>query len=143
MTPKDIAERLDGIEYDGRTFYSKVDVIAADAKQHGIVIVYGASDDLMEFEGAFRDELGAPCEAKIGIAGPAQPWEEVNHEDIDEARKYFEREREAKWSIESLWCKEPGISWTFETDIPHETFNIMEDGEVFCRGIVFSLNDLQ
>ena len=143
MTPKDIAERLDGIEYDGRTFYSKVDVIAADAKQHGIVIVYGASDDLMEFEGAFRDELGAPCEAKIGIAGPAQPWEEVDHEDIDEARKYFEREREAKWSIESLWCKEPGISWTFETDIPHETFNIMEDGEVFCRGIVFSLNDLQ
>lgn len=143
MTPKDIAERLDGIEYDGRTFYSKVDVIAADAKQHGIVIVYGASDDLMEFEGAFRDELGAPCEAKIGIAGPAQPWEEVDHEDINKAREYFERERDARWPIESLWCKEPGISWTFETDIPHETFNIMEDGEVFCRGIAFSLNDLQ
>ena len=97
----------------------------------------------MEFEGAVRDELGAPCNAKFCRSGPLQSWVEIDHEDIDEARKYFEREREATWSIEALWCAEPNISWTFQTDIPHETFNIMEDGEVFCRGIVFSLNDLQ
>ena len=142
MTPKDIAERLNGIEY-AHTFYSEVAEVATDAKQHDIVIVYGYSDDLMEFEGAVRDELGAPCNAKFCRSGPLQSWDEIDHEDIDEARKYFEREREATWSIEALWCAEPNISWTFQTDIPHETFNIMEDGEVFCRGIVFSLNDLQ
>ena len=143
MTPKDIAERLDGIEYDGRYFYSEVDAVAKDAKKNSIVIVYGASDDLMEFEGAFRDELGAPCKVAVGRKGILPPWDNIDHDNIQAAREYFERERDAKWSIESLWCKEPGISWTFETDIPHETFNIMEDGEVFCRGIVFSLNDLQ
>ena len=69
MTPKDIAERLDGIEYDGRYFYSEVDAVAKDAKKNSIVIVYGASDDLMEFEGAFRDELGAPCKVAVGRKG--------------------------------------------------------------------------
>ena len=142
MSPKDIAEKLNGVEYN-REFFKHIEAVAAEAKQHGIVIVYGASDDLMEFEGAFREELGAPCEAKIGRSGPLTLWSEIDHDDIEDARDYFNAEREAKWSIASLWCKEPDISWTFQTDIPHETFNIMEDGGVFCRGVVFSLNDLQ
>ena len=142
MTPKDIAEKLNGIEYN-HDFLSNLEVVAAAAKQHGVVIVYGASDDLMEFEGAFRKELGAPCEARIGRSGPLKPWSEIDHDDIEEARDYFNTEREGKWSIESLWEQEPGISWTFKTNIPHETFNIMEYGDVFCRGIVFSINDLK
>lgn len=32
--------------------------------------------------------------------------------------------------------------WTFETDIPHETFTIVEDGEIWCVGIVFSMKFL-
>ena len=71
MTPKDIAERLNGIEY-AHTFYSEVAEVETDAKQHAIVIVYGESDDLMEFEGAVRDELGAPCNAKFCRSGPLQ-----------------------------------------------------------------------
>ena len=35
-----------------------------------------------------------------------------------------------------------GCWWSYETDIPHETFNIYEDGEVWCVGIVFSVEDL-
>lgn len=31
----------------------------------------------------------------------------------------------------------------FTVEIPHETFDIFEDGEPFCRGIVFSVNDLK
>ena len=34
------------------------------------------------------------------------------------------------------------VSWSYLTDIPHKTFDIMEDGEIYCRGIVFSLDDL-
>lgn len=26
--------------------------------------------------------------------------------------------------------------------VPHATFNVMEDGEKFCRGIVLSMDDL-
>ena len=142
MAPKDIAAKLNGIEYD-RKFDETMWNYHLAAKQHGVVIVYGESDDLVEFLGAILEEIEAPCEAKISRSGVLKPWVRCNCDNINEARKYFEQEREAKWSITSLWCAEPNISWTFQTDIPHETFNIMEDGEVFCRGIVFSLNDLQ
>ena len=29
-----------------------------------------------------------------------------------------------------------------ETKIPHETFSVMDAGEVYCRGIVFKLEDI-
>ena len=45
--------------------------------------------------------------------------------------------------ITAVWCDpESGASWSYKTDIPHETFNIYEDGELFCIGIVFSIDDL-
>lgn len=37
-------------------------------------------------------------------------------------------------------CGEHG--WEFQTEIPHETFEIFEDEELFCTGIVFSVNEL-
>ena len=42
-----------------------------------------------------------------------------------------------------MWHDEGGPCWTFETDIPHETFTIMEDGEPWCIGMVFSMKDLE
>ena len=35
------------------------------------------------------------------------------------------------------------ITWCYKTDIPHETFMIYDDGEPYCRGIVFSIEDLK
>ena len=35
------------------------------------------------------------------------------------------------------------IAWTYRTDIPHETFMIYEDGEPYCRGIVFNIDDVK
>ena len=42
----------------------------------------------------------------------------------------------------AVWHDKCGPFWTFETDIPHETFTIMEDGAPWCIGIVFSVADL-
>ena len=33
--------------------------------------------------------------------------------------------------------------WTYETEIPCERFDIWEDGEVYCVGLVFSIEDLK
>lgn len=44
--------------------------------------------------------------------------------------------------IEAVWCPdEPDCSWAYKTDIPHVTFDVVEDGELYCRGIVFRLAD--
>ena len=45
-------------------------------------------------------------------------------------------------TIEALFAKEPGYTWIYKTDIPHETFEIVEDGEPYCRGIVFNIGDI-
>ena len=101
------------------------------AKDNGFVIVYGASDDLMEFEGAITDEAGC----------------------FDGGKVYFDKngvsEGKTANSIEALWCEDTIrdndgslITWTYITDIPHETFMIFDCGESYCRAIVFSVNDI-
>ena len=52
MTKEELAEKLNGMEY--RTDIPKE--LIEQAKENGLVVVYGYSDDLIEFEGAFYDE---------------------------------------------------------------------------------------
>ena len=54
MTPEEMAGRLDGCEYRAEVTAELRDL----ARENGLVIVYGASDDLIEFRGA-RDEREA------------------------------------------------------------------------------------
>lgn len=124
---KEIAEKLNGIAYG-----EDISDIEAEAKKHGIVIVMGASDDLMEFSGAIEDEGGC----------------------FDGGEVYFDRDgvsqddTERANVIEAIWCdgmNADGIpaTWTYQTEIPHEKFNVWEDGELYCVGIVFSIEDIQ
>ena len=127
MTKKELAEKLNG----GQKGESSEDVLE-DAKQSGLVMVTGASDDLMEFAGAFRDEGGC----------------------FDGGRVYFdcdgvdqEGEERANW-IDAKWCdgtNRNGIqaTWTYETDIPCERFDIYEQQDIYCEGLVFSIDDLR
>ena len=88
---------------------------AAIAEENGLVVVFGASDDLCEIRGAEDDEIDCFDGGEATIAG-------------------------AKVKIN--WCKD-GYSWTYDTDIPHECFDVYEDGEKYCRGIVFSISDVR
>lgn len=138
-TTQSIAQKLHCMEYP---LYVPKD-IAAEAKAAGIVIVYGASDDLMEFEGAIRDEVGAWEGAKVLLdaKGPLPDWENIESE--EQSADYHARKPHAR-EIEAIWCpSEPdGASWAYKTEIPHVTFYVMEDGGIYCRGIVFSLADM-
>lgn len=131
MNIKEFASKLNGIHY-GYPQFSDEEI--AMAKVNGFVIVSGASDDLMEFEGAIRDE--GDC--------------------FDGGKVYFDRNGVSQDGtkrvnvIEALWCDKEAlddngnvITWTYKTDIPHETFMIYEDGEPYCRGIVFNIADLE
>jgi hypothetical protein len=138
MTAKELAAALNGIEYPCRISNE----LLSSAKEYGLVIVYGQSDDLIEFEAAIADEAGVydGDTVRIDSKGIIPDFSEVDHE-VEACRKWMARDTQAR-TIEALWCKEPGYSWTYKTDIPHETFEVMEDGEHYCRGLVFSLSDL-
>ena len=137
MTPTELAALLTGANYPIRLDGN----LTAKAKAHGLVIVYGASDDLMEFEGAIYDEVGCydGGTAKVDAKGLLPDRESI--EDDDTLRDYFAREPHAK-TIEALWDNDTGYSWTYRTDIPHATFEVIEGGEPYCLGIVFALADL-
>ena len=138
MDAKELAAKLNGREY----WHEITDEEVRQAKEAGLVVVFGASDDLIEFRGAIRDE--GDCydggTVLIDTKGVLPSWDEAS-ESEESAQEYFERKAKAR-TITALWAKVPGYTWTYKTDIPHETFEIVEDGEPYCRGIVFNIGDI-
>ena len=124
MIVTEFAAKINNRKYGYNMF---ADVIGT-AKQNGLVIVYGMSDDLMEFEGAINDEAdvwngGVVTFDKVGFTGRNRPGNSPK-------------------SITAVWHDKGNPSWTYSTAIPHSTFRIMKDGEAYCIGIVFSAEDL-
>jgi hypothetical protein len=106
------------------------------AKELGFVVVFGYSDDNMEFRGAIDDEVGCydggnAYITKYGIL-----------EDCKCECEHYQRAKDNSTIIKALWCNEDNYSWTYETTIPHATFDILEDDEKYCRGIVFDIEPL-
>lgn len=124
MTAKDLAARLNGREYLNEIIPEE----EKEAESNGLVAVFGYSDDNVELVGAIDDEIGA--------------WEGVVFH-VGREGDVFAGEKDAPNRIEAFWFgPDTDVPWTFRTEIPHETFNIYEDGELFCVGIVFSMADL-
>lgn len=138
MTTKELASMLNGREIMKEITPSE-ERQAADA---GLVVVFGYSDDTTELRGAINGEMdcfdgGAAYITKRGflqdpacntVAGCACP--------------YLVDVRKKARTIKAVWHDDGDPCWTYETDIPHETFNIYESGELFCVGIVFSVDSL-
>ena len=145
MTIKEWAEKLNGIEYPA----DELDRLNKEMAADGIVAAYGASDDLLEFRGAIYDEVGAWEGTTAKIApGENGKLKIFNEEENEETAEFNKKQIAAMQKIKAIWepVDEEGkifASWLIETKIPHETFDIMEDGELFCRGIVFSVEDFE
>lgn len=136
MTAKELAIRLNGREYRNEMTLEEMSI----AKESGLVVVVGASDDLMEFHGAIEDEAGC-FEGGKAYVSPSGIWKDYDCGG-DQQCEFLENAKKKYVPIYALWAVE-GYSWIYDTKIPHETFEIMEDGEKYCRGIVFSIEDLE
>lgn len=144
MTPQEFAQRLHGREYGDEITAAE----AREAKAAGLVVVYGYSDDNVELAGAIEDEIGASDGVTLRItpAGLLPAWPDDGFADESEAEAYFRKKAAGFQTIEAVWSPEgehAGKSWVYRTEIPHATFDVMEDGEVFCTGIVFRLADVR
>lgn len=127
ITKEEFASKLDGCDY--RDEMSKEEI--KEAKENGLVVVFGASDDLIEFEGCISEEEGCWCGALFKINSKKLTIKETEN-------------RKDKNVIEAVWCDtELNTSWSYNTSIPHAKFNVMEDDDLYCIGIVFSIYDLK
>lgn len=133
MTAKELAVLLNGRAYRAEITLNE----CAQAKADGLVVVFGASDDLMEFRGAIDDEISAyeGTTAYLTCAGLLQ-----NECENDECPCFMKMKLKAS-TIRAAWCEDNTYSWQYVTSIPHEQFEIIDDDEKYCLGIVFAMKD--
>ena len=138
MTAKELATALTGRKV-GMEITSEE---ARAAKDAGLVVVYGYSDDNVEFSGAIDEEVGAYEDTTIYLTKDGLLEEPACNDAENCTCPYFETAKKAAKTITAIWCDGERPSRVFSTDIPHETFTVMEDGAPWCIGIVFSMKDL-
>jgi hypothetical protein len=113
----------------------------AQAKAAGLVVIFGASDDLMELRGAINDEFSCHDGGTALIDAKGLLPDRENIDGDDELKDFFARETLAH-KVEALSCEEGDYTWTYRTGIPHATFDVTGVGGPYCRGIVISVADL-
>lgn len=130
MTKDEFAQFLDGREYLEEVDRDEEKM----ALDYRLLIVFGASDDLTEFRGVCHDEAGA--------------YDGADHVIYDAGKgrwRVWDGDESAPGGIpiKAEWCPE-GFdgSWRISTPLPHSTFRIMEDGDLYCQGIVISESDM-
>ena len=136
MDIQEVADKLNGVQYGAEGKILTLEY-CKELRREGIVVVRGYSDDLIEFDGAVSDELGA-YDHYFNSKGL------VRNECDDDHCPYFEKiMKEVLYYVKAVWCETPEYAWTYDTNIPHATFDVMEDDEKYCRGIVFKLSALE
>ena len=134
MNKEQVAEMLNGRQYH--------EEIPTELKDHvdfkKFVIIFGASDDIASIEGVVRDEYGCFDGGKfyfdaIGLVEIEEDfYEQGNSVNVDHLLE-----------VSSKWCESDTYSWTYETEVPHASFDILEDDSKYCRGIVFDASELE
>ena len=142
MNAKEFAKLITGREYR-EEMTPEEEVIA---KESNLIVIFGASDDLVEFSGLFSDEVEAYDERDNILFNLTGIIQKPDQDDLDEDdfeiqfAKYFEDKKNA-YSVDAIWCPEDEnndvyTSWEMRTKTEHGTFDIVEDGELYCKGIV-------
>lgn len=132
MTKELLAKQLNGSEYPLRIDNELIHVM----RDNNLVVVYGYSDDIMCFVGAINDEVDCYEGGEAYIFGGGLLFFECD--DNYPKCPYKTKLRQQAEKIEALWDQQ-GYCWIYKTDIPHAVFDVIEDKEKYCRGIIFKI----
>lgn len=144
ITKERLAEILNGREYrDEITEDEK-----KEAKEAWLIVVFWYSDDNVILNWAIDDEIWAWGWTSFYIRWNHLLKLETLDEVLDSlddyewylrwlANKDLESSKLIKAHDDKDW-----YTWFIETELSHSTFDIMEDWEKFCRGIIIDKNDL-
>lgn len=139
MNTKELAAVLNGVEY-GSEVSKELETKAAE---NGLVIVFGGSDDLCEFRGAIHDE--AYCYDGGDIRFDEKGIFNLEEDEVEVLEKYgfLEQLYSKTKSFEAVFDDDESEAvWVYEVPFPHETFEVREDGDLYCIGFVFDLKDV-
>lgn len=120
------------------------EVSAADKAwliENNLVVIYGASDDLAEIDGAVCDEVGIGWRNKSilfhrgSVYVPECDDEGCPHEEA--IRNNCERVG-VRWD-ESI----TGPSWYYIATFPHETFDVYDGDDYYCQAVIFKAESIR
>ena len=132
MNAKELAQIINGRSYTNEMTKQEESL----AKAAGLVVAFGGSDDLLELRGAVDDEIPAWNGQTVRFTKAGLLINDCDNDDCP----HFKKMKASATPLEIVWHDEgKGPCWTFETTIPHETFDISGDGEPYCQGVVFAL----
>ena len=137
MTAKELAGMLTGRECRNEIFPEEERI----AKNSGLDVVYGYSDDCVELRGAIDDEIGAYNGTTIFVSREGKLLD--NPDCNNPECPHYKAAVDSAVAIQAIWHNQGGPCWTFRTAIPHATFTIVDEETLFCEGIVFSLDDVR
>lgn len=146
MSKEEFAARLHG--RDARRFDLTKEE-SQQAKAAGFAVIFGQSDDLMEFRGAIEDEVGAWDGVTAVVFKHKDRFFAVDADSIsemDNARQEVAAmdAAEAGNLVKAVWGNAaPELRWLIKTALPHAAFDLLEDGEVYDRGLVLDVADLK
>lgn len=124
MTKEEFAALLNGRQYREEMTKEEEKL----AKELGFLVFFGASDDLLEVRGLVEDEYGAYNGTTVCINPDGTITKAPN-----DSRSAIVR---ADWSPKGL-----DVSWLISC-ATSSTFNIMEDDDLYCIGVVVDINEL-
>lgn len=134
---QNFASRISGQEYplNDRTLDIEY------AKANNLVIAFGSSDDLLEFRGAIYEELGAYEGTLSYILNGKAVQKSEFEDDYIILQKYNILTEKPLTTVQSFWCPEGlDASWLIKVEgLESAPFDVMKDGELYCRGAVFLL----
>jgi len=134
LTAKRMAEML-GRRVMGNEITEAEERMARDAD---LVVVFGYSDDNVELRGAIHDEVAAYNGATVYLSATG-----LLQNDCDDDRcPHFERERKRAARFKAKWDDGTGAAWTFDVPWRHYTFEVFEENELFCVGVVFAMQEV-
>lgn len=120
-----LAERLDGCEYLNEISVKD----SQEAKDNNLIVVFGYSDDVVVFVGAFEREFNSGSDETFSLVGDKI----FDDETLPENSKVIA-------TINAKFSTREEYYWTMTVEgLDFYNFDVYRDGDLFCKGAVFKL----
>lgn len=152
ITAQEVADRMHGREYRHEDIYTDDLLKAAN-----LLVVYGASDDLLEVGGVINEDFPAWEGTTVYLFNTPKGWRLVVEGELEDLTELIQDSPlsdlilvdslKTYW-IKSEWCPEIEgkvyASWLITAKLPEGMraypFGIQDEGELYCRGLVIDMN---
>lgn len=139
MTHEEFAALLNSREYMQEITDEESDL----ARQLDLLVVFGYSDDCVEFRGVIDDECGV---YKFGIDGVGRAARiiplEIDYQEVELLEKFnvLKAVKDKQSNCITIEPFHTSDGWIFHTNASaYSTFTVMEEGQVFGKGLVIDM----